>query len=186
MTAPASFDLAGRVALVTGGNGGIGRGIALGFAQAGAAVAIFGRNTAKNAEALGALQGAGARAMALAVDVTDRAALEPAFRQVEAELGPVDILVNNAGITRDGTLHKMSFEDWNEVMRINLGGCFNMAKASFPGMRERGWGRIVNISSVNGVRPQPNSGAYTAAKHGVIGLTKVASLENAQWSSPGE
>jgi len=98
MSTPANFDLTGRVALVTGGNGGIGRGIALGFAEAGAAVAIFGRNKEKNARVLAELKATRAPAMAVSVDVTDRAALEPAFRQVEAQLGPVDILVNNAGI----------------------------------------------------------------------------------------
>lgn len=108
MTAPASFDLAGRVALVTGGNRGIGRSIALGYAQAGAAVAIFGRSAEKNAEVLAELQAAGARALALAVDVTDCAGLGPAFQRVEAELGPVDILVNNAGIANlsGGILHE--------------------------------------------------------------------------------
>jgi acetoacetyl-CoA reductase len=89
--------------------------------------------------------------------------------------------VNNAGVTRDGVLHKMSFEDWNEVMRINLGGCFNMAKATFPGMRERGWGRIVNIGSINGQAGQYGQVNYAAAKSGIHGFTKALAQEGAKF-----
>ena len=91
------------------------------------------------------------------------------------------MLVNNAGITRDGVLHKMSFDDWNEVMRINLGGCFNMAKATFPGMRERGWGRIVNIGSINGQAGQYGQVNYAAAKSGIHGFTKALAQEGAKF-----
>ena len=101
--------------------------------------------------------------------------------QVEADHGPIDIVVNNAGITRDGTLHKMSFDDWNDVMRINLGGCFNMAKATFPGMRERGWGRIVNIGSINGQAGQYGQVNYAAAKSGIHGFTKALAQEGAKF-----
>ena len=97
------------------------------------------------------------------------------------EVGPVDVVVNNAGITRDGTLHKMSYEDWHEVMRINLGGCFNMAKACFPGMRERGWGRIVNIGSINGQAGQYGQVNYAAAKSGIHGFTKALAQEGAKF-----
>ena len=100
---------------------------------------------------------------------------------VAEEFGPIDIVVNNAGITRDGTLHKMSFDDWNEVMRINLGGCFNMAKATFPGMRERGWGRIVNIGSINGQAGQYGQVNYAAAKSGIHGFTKALAQEGAKF-----
>jgi 2-deoxy-D-gluconate 3-dehydrogenase len=111
------FDLSGRVAVVTGGNGGIGRGIALGFAQAGATVAILGRNEDKNARVLAELTGAGARAAAVNVDLTDRAALEPALRRVEAQLGPVDILVNNAGIVSlSGGILQETPGSWDEVV----------------------------------------------------------------------
>ena len=101
--------------------------------------------------------------------------------QVAEEVGPIDVLVNNAGVTRDGTLHKMSFDDWNEVMRINLGGCFNMAKATFPGMRERGWGRIVNIGSINGQAGQYGQVNYAAAKSGIHGFTKALAQEGAKF-----
>ena len=100
---------------------------------------------------------------------------------IEAELGPIDVLVNNAGITRDAVLHKMSFDDWNDVMRINLGGCFNMAKACFPGMRERGWGRIVNIGSINGQAGQYGQVNYAAAKSGIHGFTKALAQEGAKF-----
>ena len=124
-------------------------------------------------------------------DVGDHEACLAGCAAVEAEFGPVDIVVNNAGITRDGTLHKMSFEDWNEVLRINLGGCFNMAKATFPGMRERGWGRIVNIGSVNGQAGQYGQVNYAAAKSGIHGFTKALAQEGAKFgetvnpSAPG-
>jgi len=91
------------------------------------------------------------------------------------------VVVNNAGITRDGTLHKMSYDDWHEVMRINLGGCFNMAKACFPGMRERGWGRIVNIGSINGQAGQYGQVNYAAAKSGIHGFTKALAQEGAKF-----
>jgi 2-deoxy-D-gluconate 3-dehydrogenase len=178
MTAPASFDLAGRVALVTGGNGGIGRGIALGFAQAGAAVAIFGRNAAKNAEALAALKRAGARGMALAVDVTDRSALEPAFRRVEAELGPVDILVNNAGIANlSGGILQETAESWDNVIETQLNAVFLLSKLAAASMIGRRRGKIINLGSMYsyfGAGPIPS---YSAAKGAIVQLTKSMAIE---------
>src|SRR5690606_12030076 len=108
-------------------------------------------------------------------DVGDHEAAIEGCRQVEQDVGPIEVLVNNAGITRDGTLLKMSFEDWNEVLRINLGGCFNMAKACFPGMKERGWGRVVNIGSINGQAGQYGQVNYAAAQEGArFGVTVSA------------
>jgi acetoacetyl-CoA reductase len=114
-------------------------------------------------------------------DVGDHEATLANCAAIEAEVGPIDIVVNNAGITRDGVLQKMSFEDWNEVLRINLGGCFNMAKATFPGMRERGWGRIVNIGSINGQAGQYGQVNYAAAKAGIHGFTKALAQEGAKY-----
>lgn len=114
-------------------------------------------------------------------DVGDHEACLEGCARVEAEVGPVDVVVNNAGITRDGTLHKMTFDDWNEVMRINLGGCFNMAKATFPGMRDRGWGRIINIGSINGQAGQYGQVNYAAAKSGIHGFTKALAQEGAKF-----
>jgi acetoacetyl-CoA reductase len=114
-------------------------------------------------------------------DVGDFEASQEGCARVAAEVGPIDIVVNNAGITRDGVLHKMTFDDWNEVMRINLGGCFNMAKATFPGMRERGWGRIVNIGSINGQAGQYGQVNYAAAKSGIHGFTKALAQEGAKY-----
>jgi acetoacetyl-CoA reductase len=114
-------------------------------------------------------------------DVGDHAACLAGCAQVEAEIGPIDVLVNNAGITRDATLLKMTYDMWDEVMRINLGGCFNMAKAVFPGMRERGWGRIVNIGSINGQGGQYGQVNYAAAKSGIHGFTKALAQEGAKF-----
>src|SRR3546814_5820292 len=111
-------------------------------------------------------------------------ACEDFCAQIAEDMGPVEIVVNNAGIKRDGTLLNMSFEDWNEVIRVNLGGCFNMAKACFPGMRDRGWGRIVNIGSINGQAGQYGQVNYAAAKSGIHGFTKALAQEGARFGVP--
>ena len=149
MTTHALFDLSGRVAIVTGGNGGIGRGIALGFGQAGAAVAIFGRNEDKNAKVLAELNEAGAHATAVNVDLTDRASLEPAVRHVEAELGPTDILVNNAGIVSlSGGILQETPESWDEVLETQLTSVFLLSKLAAASMVTRKRGKIINIGSM--------------------------------------
>jgi len=167
----------GRTAIVTGGTRGIGRAICEQLKTDGFTVVA---NYAGNDEA--AQQCASALGIACYKwDVGDHEATLEGCAKVEAEIGPVDVVVNNAGITRDATLHKMSFDDWNEVMRINLGGCFNMAKACFPGMRTRGWGRIVNIGSINGQAGQYGQVNYAAAKSGIHGFTKALAQEGAKF-----
>ncbi len=103
-----------------------------------------------------------------------------AVKTVEAELGPIDVLVNNAGITRDAMLHKMTEEQWNEVIHVNLASIFNMTRNVIEGMRERGYGRIINISSINGQKGQMGQTNYSAAKAGMIGFTKALAQENAK------
>ncbi len=112
-------------------------------------------------------------------DVGDFDACQEGVRRVEADLGPVSVLVNNAGITRDGTMHKMSFERWDEVIRTNLTSCFNMCRAVIEGMRERNYGRIVNIGSINGQAGQYGQVNYAAAKSGIHGFTKALAQEGA-------
>ena len=167
----------GRVAIVTGGTRGIGEAICKRLQRQGHMVIANYAGNDEKAAAFTAATGIPARRW----DVGDHEACLAGCAAVEAEFGPVDIVVNNAGITRDGTLHKMSFEDWNEVLRINLGGCFNMAKATFPGMRERGWGRIVNIGSINGQAGQYGQVNYAAAKSGIHGFTKALAQEGAKF-----
>lgn len=167
----------GRVAIVTGGTRGIGEAICLGLQQQGFTVVA---NYAGNDEKARAFTDATA-IPAYKWDVGDHLACIEGCARVEAEIGPVDVLINNAGVTRDGTLHRMSFDDWNEVIRINLGGCFNMAKATFPGMRDRGWGRIVNIGSINGQAGQYGQVNYAAAKSGIHGFTKALAQEGAKF-----
>lgn len=165
-----------RVAIVTGGTRGIGRAICEHLKKDGfTVIANYGGNDTKARE-FTAETGIAARKW----DVGDHQACLDGCAAVEAEFGSVDAVVNNAGITRDGTLHKMSFDDWNEVMRINLGGCFNMAKACFPGMRDRHWGRIVNIGSINGQAGQYGQVNYAAAKSGIHGFTKALAQEGAK------
>ncbi len=165
-----------RVAIVTGGTRGIGEAISLALRDAGAIVAA---NYAGNDERARAFtERTGIKSYKW--DVADYDACHRGVEQVEAELGPVDIVVNNAGITRDGTLLKMTYQDWKEVMDTNLGGCFNMAKATFPGMRARGWGRIVNIGSINGQAGQYGQVNYAAAKSGIHGFTKALAQEGAK------
>ena len=165
-----------RVAIVTGGTRGIGEAICLALqAQGRTVIANYGGND-QVAKAFTARTGI----PAFRWDVGDHEACLAGCRQIEDEVGPIDIVVNNAGITRDGTLARMTFDDWNDVMRINLGGCFNMAKACFPGMVARGWGRIVNIGSINGQAGQYGQVNYAAAKSGIHGFTKALAQEGAK------
>jgi acetoacetyl-CoA reductase len=165
-----------RVAVVTGGTRGIGKAISKALAEAGYKVAA---NYAGNDEKAKAC----ADEIGVSVykwDVSDFQACENGVKQVESDLGPVDVLVNNAGITRDGTMKKMTHEMWQEVIDVNLGGCFNMAKAVWAGMNERKFGRIVNIGSINGQAGQYGQVNYAAAKSGIHGFTKALAQEGAR------
>ena len=166
-----------RVAIVTGGTRGIGKAISETLKAKGFTVVANYAGNDERAQAFTAETGIPAYKW----DVADHQACLDGCARVTAEVGPVDVLVNNAGITRDGTLLKMTFEDWSSVMRVNLGGCFNMAKAVFAGMKDRGWGRIVNIGSINGQAGQYGQVNYAAAKSGIHGFTKALAQEGARF-----
>jgi acetoacetyl-CoA reductase len=166
----------GRVAIVTGGTRGIGEAISLALKDMGISVAANYAGNDDKAREFSDRTGI----PVFKWDVGDHGACLDGCAQVSRAVGQVDIVVNNAGITRDGTLARMSFDDWNDVMRVNLGGCFNMAKACFPGMIERGWGRIVNIGSINGQAGQYGQVNYAAAKSGIHGFTKALAQEGAK------
>ena len=166
-----------RVAIVTGGTRGIGEAISVALKDLGMTVAA---NYAGNEERAKAFTDrTGIRAYKW--DVSDFEACQEGVRQVETDLGPVDVLVNNAGITRDSTMRKMDHARWQEVIDTNLGGCFNMAKAVFDGMTSRGYGRIVNIGSINGQAGQYGQVNYAAAKSGIHGFTKALAQEGARF-----
>ena len=166
-----------RVAIVTGGTRGIGEAISVALHQAGVKVAAtYGGDDAK-AKVFTDRTGIPTYKW----DVADFDACQHGVERVEAEVGPVDIVVNNAGITRDSTILKQSYAQWKAVIDTNLGGCFNMAKAVFPGMRSRGWGRIVNIGSINGQAGQYGQVNYAAAKSGIHGFTKALAQEGARF-----
>ena len=165
-----------RVAIVTGGTRGIGEAISVALRDLGMTVAANYAGNDERARDFTARTGIAAYKW----DVADHDACQDGCATVTAELGPVDVLVNNAGITRDGTILKMTYQMWKEVMDTNLGGCFNMAKAVFSGMRERKWGRIVNIGSINGQAGQYGQVNYAAAKSGIHGFTKALSQEGAR------
>jgi acetoacetyl-CoA reductase len=165
-----------RVAIVTGGTRGIGEAISVALKSAGMEVAA---NYAGNDERARAFtERTGIRAFKW--DVADYEACQAGVRQVEAEVGPVDVLVNNAGITRDTTMKRMDHQKWQEVIDTNLGGCFNMAKAVWDGMVSRGYGRVVNIGSINGQAGQYGQVNYAAAKSGIHGFTKALAQEGAR------
>jgi acetoacetyl-CoA reductase len=166
-----------RVAVVTGGTRGIGEAISLALKAQGMSVAANFAGNEEKAKAFTDRTGI----PAYKFDVADYDAVQAACAKIAADLGPIDAVVNNAGITRDGTLLKMTYQAWKEVIDTNLGGCFNMAKATFPGMRERGWGRIVNIGSINGQAGQYGQVNYAAAKSGIHGFTKALAQEGAKF-----
>ncbi len=165
-----------RVAFVTGGTRGIGRAICQRLKADGFKVAAGYSGNEAAAEACARDLGI----MVVRGNVGVFADCQAAVARVAAELGPVDVLVNNAGITRDGFFHKMDPEQWSEVIRVNMDSLFNMTRQVIEGMRERGWGRIINISSINGQKGQVGQTNYSAAKAGMIGFSKALALENAR------
>jgi 3-oxoacyl-[acyl-carrier protein] reductase len=198
------LDLSGHIALVTGGSRGLGRADALALARAGADVAIADiqveSDEGADAERYGVLaqaaraqgmvytestveeiRGLGRRALAVKCDVTDRSQVEEALAKVAAEVGPVDILVNNAGtLDHVAQFHQQSPELWERDLRVNLTGAFNCSQAVWPGMREKGWGRIVNMASVAGTLGGFGQASYSTTKAGLLGLTKTLALEGAR------
>ena len=164
-----------RVAVVTGGTRGIGEAISLGLKDAGYKVAAVYAGNDEKAREFSERTGIAS----FKWDVSNFEACKEGLVKVAAELGPVDIVVNNAGITRDGVLHRMTFEQWNDVIQTNLTSCFNMCRNVIDGMRERNFGRIVNIGSVNGQAGQYGQVNYAAAKSGIHGFTKALAQEGA-------
>jgi acetoacetyl-CoA reductase len=165
-----------RVAIVTGGTRGIGEAISIALKERGITVAANYMGNDERAKAFTDRTGI----KAYKWDVSNFESCQQGVRQVESELGPIDVLVNNAGITRDATMRKMDHAKWQDVIDTNLGGCFNMAKAVFEGMSGRGYGRIVNIGSINGQAGQYGQVNYAAAKSGIHGFTKALAQEGAR------
>jgi 2-dehydro-3-deoxy-D-gluconate 5-dehydrogenase len=178
MNTPALFDLTGQVAVVTGGNGGIGRSIALGLAEAGASVAVFGRNNEKNQHVLSELKAIGVPSLAMELDVTNRAGLEPAITKVESELGGISILVNNAGIASlsGGVLNEKA-EDWDRVIETQLNAVFLLSKLAARSMVNRKAGKIINIGSMYSYFGSALVPSYSAAKGAIVQLTKSMAIE---------
>jgi acetoacetyl-CoA reductase len=164
-----------KTALVTGGTRGIGEAISVALKDAGYQVAANYGGNDQAAKVFTERTGI----PAYKFDVADFDAVADGIRRIEQDVGPVDVLVNNAGITRDGTLHKMRHDQWQQVIDTNLGSCFNCARAVIEGMRERGFGRIVNIGSINGQAGQYGQVNYAAAKSGIHGFTKALAQEGA-------
>jgi acetoacetyl-CoA reductase len=173
--------MAQRVAVVTGGMGGLGEAICIKLSQMGyRVVATYSPGNARSAEWLKSMKDRGFEMRAEQVDVADFDSCQSAVSRIQAEAGSVDVLVNNAGITRDMTFKRMGKIDWDAVLRTNLDSVFNMTKSVCDGMVDRGWGRIINISSVNGQKGAFGQTNYSAAKAGMHGFTKALALEVAR------
>ena len=176
------FDLSGRVAVVTGGNGGIGRGIALGLAQAGAAVAILARNEEKNQRVMGELEALGVAVLSVKVNVASREELQPALAKVEETLGPISILVNNAGITVIGGVLDQAPADWDQVIETNLNACFLLSKLAAQSMVKQRQGKIINIASMYALFGSGFVPSYSASKGALVQLTKSMAIELAPFN----
>jgi 2-deoxy-D-gluconate 3-dehydrogenase len=166
------FDLTGKVAVVTGGNGGIGLGMARGLAEAGASIAIVARNETKSKEAVAELMRRGAKAISVATDVTDKAAVAAMIERVKAELGGLDILVNNAGINIRKPPHVLEIEEWDRVISTNLTSVFLCSQAAYPVMKQAGGGKIINIGSMMSIFGAGFAPAYAATKGGIVQFTR--------------
>ncbi|RMF37096.1 MAG: 3-oxoacyl-[acyl-carrier-protein] reductase [Alphaproteobacteria bacterium] len=168
------FDLTGKTALITGATGGIGGAIARALHGQGATVALSGTREAALADLCGEL---GARAHAVPCDLSDMAAVSELPARAAAAMGRVDILVNNAGITRDNIFMRMSDEEWESVLAVNLGAAMRLSRAVLRGMMKARWGRIISITSIVGVTGNPGQGNYAAAKAGLVGMSKSLAAE---------
>src|SRR3954465_2721450 len=171
--ATSPFDPTGRVAIVTGGNGGIGLGMACGLAAAGAAIAIVGRNAAKSDAAVTELMQVGVNAISIVADVTDKAAVDRMVARTQGEFGRVDILVNNAGINVRKPPHALALEEWNSVIENNLTSAFLCSQAVYPAMKAAGGGKIINIGSMMSLFGARFAPAYAASKGGIVQFTRA-------------
>jgi 2-dehydro-3-deoxy-D-gluconate 5-dehydrogenase len=167
------FDLSGKVAVVTGGNGGIGFGMARGLAEAGSAIVVAGRNADKSARAVKELQALGAKAVAMEVDVANEGSVAALVKRTAGELGRLDILVNNAGTNIRKAPQDLSLDEWHQVMDTNLTSAFLLSKAAYPHMKRVGGGKIINIGSMMSIFGVRFSPAYAPSKGGIVQLTKV-------------
>ena len=172
----ASFNLAGKVAIVTGGNGGIGLGMARGLAEAGAAVAIVGRNEDKSNVAVADLRQGGAKAISVVADVTDPAAVADMARRVSREFGRIDILINNAGINIRKPPHTLDIAEWDSVIRTNLTSAFLCSQAVYPAMKAAAGGKIINIGSMMSIFGASFAPAYAASKGGIVQFTRSCAV----------
>ena len=176
------FDLHGRTALITGGNGGIGLGIAKGFAESGANIAIAGRNTTKTEEVVANFRERNTSAIGIEVDVADQESVQDMIGNTLEAFGRIDILVNNAGIGIRNLPHEYPLEDWNKVIDINLTGAFLCSKAVYPNMKTRGSGKIINIGSMTSIFGLDWAVAYASSKGGIVQLTKTLAVS---WAKDG-
>ncbi|MDE2378447.1 glucose 1-dehydrogenase [Bradyrhizobium sp.] len=167
-----TFDLRGRVAIVTGGNGGIGLGMARGLADAGADIAVVGRNETKSAAAVEDLRKRGVKAIAVAADVTDKAAVDAMVARVAAELGRIDVLVNNAGMSIRKPTHTLELDEWRTVLDTNLTSAFLCSKAAYPALKASGHGKVINIGSMMSIFAGAYAPAYSASKGGIVQFTR--------------
>jgi gluconate 5-dehydrogenase len=171
------FSLDGKIALVTGASRGLGRAMALALAGCGAHVVVNGRNLAGIETTRAASIAAGGTAMAIAFDTTDIVAADAAIDRIESELGHLDILVNNAGYGNSKTASEATNAEWDEIIEVDLNACFRLARRASVGMIRRGWGRIINISSINAHIAREANANYCAAKAGLEGLTRALAVE---------
>jgi 2-deoxy-D-gluconate 3-dehydrogenase len=171
--ASAPFDLSGKVALVTGGNGGIGKGIALGLARAGANIAVVARNQDKSASAVAELEALGIQAVSIRCDVTDVDDVDTAVAACVERFGGLDIVVNNSGVNVRKLPHELDLAEWQTVIDVNLTGVFLMSKAAYPEMVKRGGGKVINIGSMMSIFAHETLAPYAASKGGVVQFTKA-------------
>ena len=167
------FDLRGKVAIVTGGNGGIGLGMARGLADAGADIAVIGRNEAKSKAAVDDLKQRGIKAIAVTTDVADKAAIEAMIARVTKEFGRIDILINNAGMSIRKPPHELELDEWNTVINTNLTSAFLCSKLAYPALKASGNGKVINIGSMMSIFGASFATAYAASKGGIVQYTRA-------------